>query len=219
MKKAVILLSGGLDSTTTLFYAQKKGFSCHALIFDYGQRHKKEIALAKKIAQYAKCPVHCLKISLPWGGSSLIDTKLKVEVNRDLECEEIPLTYVPGRNIIFLSYAASFAETIGAQDIFIGANAVDYSGYPDCRPVFMKAFNQAILKGLKVGDGGGRLSIKTPLINKTKSQIIKLGLSLDVPYQLTWSCYQGGSKPCRKCDSCRLRQKGFDEINRKDPLC
>ena len=137
--------------------------------------------------------------------------------NRDLNTKEIPSTYVPARNIIFLSFAVSYAETVGARKVFIGANAVDYSGYPDCRPEFYEAFHQVLKTGLKSGVDGHSLRIETPLIHQTKSQIIKLGLKLKVPYHLTWSCYSGGKTPCGSCDSCVLRQKGFSEIGQRDP--
>lgn len=209
MKKAIILLSGGLDSTTTLYYAQNKGYKCFALVFDYGQRHKREIAHAVKVAKLAKIPYRIIKISLPWKGSSLLDKKLKVPVKRQFK--GIPSTYVPARNMIFLSLALSYAEAIGAKAIFIGANAIDFSGYPDCRPNFYRAFQQAI----KTGTKAGKIKIMTPLIGKTKAQIIALGMKLGAPLHKTWSCYQGGKRPCLVCDSCRLRAKGFSLYNRR----
>ncbi|MFA5059216.1 MAG: 7-cyano-7-deazaguanine synthase QueC [Candidatus Omnitrophota bacterium] len=220
MKRAVVLLSGGLDSTTTLFFAQAQGYKVSALIFDYHQRHRKEVLIAKKIAGLAKCPYHIININLPWLGSSLLDKRIPLPKKRDLKtigADKIPSTYVPARNIIFLSFAASFAEAIKAEKIFIGANARDYSGYPDCRPEFFKAYYEVLKKGSKTGVEQKAIKIETPLIHKTKAQIIKLGLSLKVPYHLTWSCYAGGRKPCGVCDSCILRQKGFSELNRKDP--
>ena len=218
MKKAVVLLSGGLDSTTTLYYAKRAGYKTHCIIFDYGQRHCTEIAYAKKIARLAKSDYKVVKIKLPWGGSALLDKKIPLPKNRNIIPQEIPVTYVPARNIIFLSLAASYAETIGARAIFIGANAIDYSGYPDCRPEFYQAYQEALTRGSKTGAEGHPIKIFTPLIRKTKSQIIKLGLKLKVPYHLTWSCYQGGNKPCGRCDSCLLRQKGFDLLNLRDPF-
>lgn len=220
-KKAIVLLSGGLDSATALFYTQKKGFKVFALIFDYGQRHKKEIRHAIRIARAAGCDYRVVKISFPWQGSALLDKKISLPKNRNLanrRVQKIPPTYVPARNIIFLSFAASFAEAVGADAIFIGANARDYSGYPDCRPEFFQAFKKALKKGSKSGVEGKPPSIETPLISKTKGEIIKLGLSLKVPYRLTWSCYEGGKIPCGECDSCLLRKKGFEEIGIKDPL-
>lgn len=217
--KAVVLLSGGLDSATTLYVAKDKGYSPHGLIFDYGQKHAKEINCAKAIAKIARCPFEVIKISFPWKGSSLLDKKRNIPRNRSIKNAEmnIPSTYVPSRNIIFLSFASSFAESIGASAIFLGANAVDYSGYPDCRLDFINAFQKALDKGTKVGVDKKGIKICTPLISKTKAQIIKIGLKLNVPYHLTWSCYQGKTKPCATCDSCRLRQKGFDAAGQKDP--
>ena len=207
MPKAIVLLSGGLDSATTLYYAKSKGYKCFALVFDYGQRHKREISSAVVLAKKAMVPCQIIKIKLPWKGRSLLDKKLKVPVRKDLK--GIPSTYVPARNTIFLSFALSYAEAIGAGAIFIGANAIDFSGYPDCRPSFYKAFQKVVKEGTKKK----KIKILTPLINKTKAQIIKLGLKLKVPLELTWSCYKGGKKPCGVCDSCKLRQKGFDELN------
>lgn len=215
-KKAVILLSGGLDSATTLYYAKQKGYQTHCLIFDYGQRHRKEIRQAVKIAKHSRSDYRVVRIALPWKGSALLDKSLKLPKNRRIIPTEIPATYVPARNIIFLSFAASYAEAIGADTIFIGANAVDYSGYPDCRPEFYKAYQLALKRGLKTGVEGKAIEIYTPLIRKTKAQIIKLGLRLKAPYYLTWSCYQGGRKPCGRCDSCLLRQKGFQQAQHKD---
>lgn len=215
-RQAVVLLSGGLDSATTLYYAREKGYQCFCLIFDYGQRHKKEINSAKKIAQAAGSIWQVIKIALPWKGSSLLDRRIPVSSIR-YQVSGIPLTYVPGRNIIFLSFALSYAEAIGACAICIGANAVDYSGYPDCRPEFYQAFIQAARLGTKAGVEGRPLRILTPLIRKTKAQIIKLGMRLAVPYELTWSCYKGGRVPCQECDSCKFRKKGFREAGLSDP--
>ena len=218
MKRAVVLLSGGLDSTTTLYYAKYKGYKPFCIIFDYGQRHRKEVRQAVKIAQYSHSEYQVVKISLPWKGSALLDKKISLPQNRQNIPKEIPVTYVPARNIIFLSFAASYAEAIGAKAIFIGANAIDYSGYPDCRPEFYKAYQLTLQRGLKAGVEGKPIKIYTPLIRKTKAQIIHLGLQLKVPYHLTWSCYQGGKRPCGRCDSCLLRKKGFDQLNIVDPL-
>ncbi len=221
MKKAVVLLSGGLDSATTLYYAKAKMRKCHCLIFDYGQRHVKEIGSAKRIAEMARCSFQVLKVRFPWKGSSLLDKGLKIPAGR-LKSYKIPSTYVPARNIIFLSFALSCAEAIGAQDIFIGANAIDYSGYPDCRPDFFKAFERVIKTGTKTGsEAAGRRSgieIKTPLIRKTKKEIVRLAGRLNVPLELTWSCYKGAARPCGVCDSCVIRAKGFREAGMKDPL-
>ncbi len=214
-KKAVVLLSGGLDSATTLYFAKDKGFDCFCLIFDYGQRHKKEIQSAKRIAQKAKCNWQLVKITLPHKGSALLDNTKPIPETVSKK-NKIPSTYVPARNIIFLSFALSFAESCGAQDIFIGANSIDYSGYPDCRPQFYHDFIKAANSGTAKGTEGKHFRILTPLIHKTKAQIIKLGTSLGVPYELTWSCYRGGKKPCGKCDSCYYRAKGFKEAKIRD---
>lgn len=216
MQKAIVLLSGGLDSATVLAYAKKMGIAPYCLIFDYGQRHKKEIKQAVCIALHFKCDYQVVKISLPWKGSSLIDKSMKLPKRKVIKLNEIPSTYVPARNIIFLSFASSYAEAIGAQTIFIGANAIDYSGYPDCRPKFFKAYESVLKQGLKTGVEGHRIQINTPLLRKSKAQIIHLAKSLKVPFHLTWSCYSGGKSPCEKCDSCLLRRRGFEEAGVKD---
>ena len=216
--KAVVLLSGGLDSATTLYCALNKGYQCQCLSFDYGQRHKKELRQAKAIAEKVKCEHYVLKIQMPWQGSSLLDKTKRIPRGREIILEEIPSTYVPSRNIVFLSFAASFAEAIGARSIFIGANAVDYSGYPDCRPEFYQAYQKVLDLGTKAGVERKKIKIYTPLIRKTKAQIIRLGKKLGVPYGLTWSCYQGGSRPCGECDSCMLRAKGFEEAKIQDVI-
>ncbi len=212
-KKAIVLLSGGLDSAVTLSIAKSRGFECFCLIFDYGQRHKKEIECAKRIALAADCRFQLLKIKLPQKGSSLIDKKMILPA----PASNIPSTYVPARNIIFLSFAFSYAEAIKAGAIYIGAHCQDYSGYPDCRPEFFRAFSKAILAGTKSGVEKNEIKLITPLIHKTKSQIIRLGESAGVNFKLTWSCYQGGRYPCGKCDSCYYRIKGFKEAKLKDP--
>ena len=171
-KKAIVLLSGGLDSATTLYYAKAKGYAVHALVFDYGQRHRREIAAARAVARAAKVPVEVVKISMPWKGSVLLDLSQHVP-SRGVKKNVIPPTYVPARNIIFLSFAASFAEAVGARDIFIGANAVDYSGYPDCRPKFFKAFQAALDLGLKTGVEKKGIRILTPLVDMTKADIVR----------------------------------------------
>ncbi|MBU0467554.1 MAG: 7-cyano-7-deazaguanine synthase QueC [Candidatus Omnitrophica bacterium] len=218
MKKAVILLSGGLDSATIIYVAKSKGYKPYCLIFDYGQRHRKEINQAKRIAEHTKSKYYLVKIDLPWGGSSLLDKTKNIPKNRSIDHKDIPSTYVPARNIIFLSFAASYAEALGAEAVFIGANAVDYSGYPDCRPEFFDSYQAALKKGMKQGVEGNSVKIFTPLLNKTKAQIIKMGVKLKVPYHMTWSCYVGASRPCGECDSCILRQKGFDSAGVVDPV-
>ncbi len=218
MEKAVVLLSGGLDSATVLYYAKAKGFQPQCLIFDYGQRHRVELRNAVGIARHAGSPYRLVRIRLPWGGSALLDKTIRLPQRKTIDPAEIPVTYVPGRNIIFLSFAASFAEAAGACAIFIGANALDYSGYPDCRPEFFRAFQKALDRGLKAGVRGKRIRICAPLLRKTKAQIIKLGLKLKVPYGRTWSCYNGGRRPCGACDSCLLRRRGFEEAGVADPL-
>lgn len=214
--KAVVLLSGGLDSATTLYYAKDQGYECHCLIFDYGQRHRREIRSAIAVAKKAKCPYWLVNIAMPWKGSALLDEKVSLPKNKSLTRAGIPVTYVPARNIIFLSFAASYAEAIGARDIFIGANAIDYSGYPDCRPDFIKSYQAMLAKGLKTGVEKKALRLQTPLIRLTKAQIIQLAMSLKTPLELTWSCYSGKTKPCGTCDSCRFRAKGFKEAGYED---
>ncbi|MDD5686687.1 MAG: 7-cyano-7-deazaguanine synthase QueC [Elusimicrobia bacterium] len=212
--KAIVLLSGGLDSSVVLF-TNKEKYECHCLGYDYGQRHNREIKSAEKIAAIAGCDYKIVRISFPWKGSPLIDKSKKIPYNDSSGIgKSIPSTYVPGRNTVFLSYALSFAETIGAKKILIGVNAVDYSGYPDCRPEYYKYFN----KMLSVGTRDRNIKIETPIIYKTKKDIVKLGLKYAVPLELTWSCYSGEKKPCGKCDACVLRAKGFSEANMEDPL-
>jgi len=220
-RKAIILLSGGLDSATTLYLAKAAGFECFCLVFDYGQRHNREIECAKALAKKACCKAKIIKINLPWKGSSLLDKQLKVPLRGNGLTDKpvnIPSTYVPARNIIFLSFALSYAEAIGACAIFIGAHAQDYSGYPDCRTEFYKAFSKVVSCGTKAGVQKRRIEIKTPLIDKKKSEIIRLGASLRVPFGLTWSCYRGGKNSCGRCDSCYYRAKGFREAGLRDTL-
>jgi 7-cyano-7-deazaguanine synthase len=220
--KAVILLSGGLDSSTVLYLAKSRGFRCFGLAFDYGQRHKKEIKAAKEIAQSARVDLRVVKIALPWKGSALLDKDIKIpEVTRSgghKVRRNIPATYVPARNIIFLSFALSYAEAINAKALFIGAHAQDYSGYPDCRPEFYQTFRRVVSSGTKSGIEKRKIQIKTPLIGKKKAEIVRLGAKLGVPFRLTWSCYRGLSKPCGACDSCYYREKGFQEAGMTDPL-
>ncbi len=213
-KKAIVLLSGGLDSTTLLYLAREKGYKCSCLIFDYAQRHRKEIFSAVRIAKKTKSDYKIVKISLPWKGSSLLDKTRKLPKG-SLRKKDIPSTYVSARNIIFLSFAVSFGEAIAADAVFIGANIVDYSGYPDCRSEFFKKFKQMIDIGTK---NTRNIKVETPLLNLTKAEIIKLGQRLKVPYELTWSCYKGDKIPCGVCDSCKFRAKGFSQAGIIDPF-
>jgi 7-cyano-7-deazaguanine synthase len=224
-KKAVILLSGGLDSATTLAIARSEAFECYALTFRYGQRHKREIEAAKKIANSLGAVEHrIIDIDLAqFGGSALTDSTIEVPKDRtDLDNHnQIPPTYVPARNTIFLSYALAWAEVLRAFDIFIGVNATDYSGYPDCRGEFITAFEKtANLATAAAVEPKGRYHIHTPIIDMTKAEIILTGAKLGVDYSLTHSCYdpdqQGRS--CGRCDSCKLRLKGFAEAGLKDPI-
>ncbi len=219
-RKAVCLFSGGLDSTTTLYVALSEGYLPLAVTFDYGQLHRREIEAARMIAESLNIKHQIVKISLPWGGSSLIDAALDIPENRSvLEMSEgIPSTYVPARNTIFLSFAMSLAEAQNCEAIFIGANALDYSGYPDCRPDYFELMEAVIRKGTKRGVEGKPLTIKAPLLHLKKSEIVKLGAALGVPFERTWSCYRGGEVPCSTCDACLLREKGFEEAGMHDPI-
>ena len=214
MKKAVILLSGGLDSTTCLALAKAQGFEVYGLSFDYGQRHQDELDCARNIAQHYAIADHKIaRIDLGlFGGSALTSTLMDVPKNRSIEdTHDIPITYVPARNTIFLSFALAYAETIGAFDIFIGVNALDYSGYPDCRPVFIERFQAMANTATAAADDANlHYQIHTPLIDLTKAEIIKQGLALGVDYDMTLSCYdpQDG-QACGRCDACQLRAKGF----------
>ena len=217
-KKAVILLSGGLDSATVLAIAGSEGYACHALSLDYGQRHASELNAARRVAQGQSVIEHkILPIALDaFGGSALTDENIQVPENTT---EGIPVTYVPARNTIFLSLALGWAEVIGARDIFVGVNAVDYSGYPDCRPAFIQAFENLANLATKAGVEGSGFHIHAPLINLTKAQIIQAGADLGVDYSITVSCYQADDQgnACGVCDSCRLRAQGFREAGIKDP--
>lgn len=219
-KKAVVLLSGGLDSATALYMALARGYECHCLTFDYGQRHKREIKSAAAIAKGRKSGYRIVRLEFPWNGSALLDKDMVLPERgiKEIMREGIPATYVPARNVIFLSIAAGYAEAIGAGAIFIGANSRDYSGYPDCRGRFFKAFAAALKAGTRAGCESSGIKIQVPLIRMSKAEIIKAGMRLKVPYGLTWSCYRGGRRPCGRCDSCRLRAKGFKEAGAKDPL-
>jgi 7-cyano-7-deazaguanine synthase len=212
-KRAVVLLSGGVDSTTTLAIAQAQGFECHALSFSYGQRHGVELAAARRIAQAFGVDHKVLEIDLrAFGGSALTDD---IAVPKDQDPgSQIPVTYVPARNTIFLSFALAWAEVLGARDIFIGVNALDYSGYPDCRPEYIAAFQKLADLATKAGVEGARFRVHTPLIEMTKAAIIRKGLELGVDYELTFSCYDPTPEgaPCGHCDSCRIRERGLAEV-------
>ena len=220
--QAVVLLSGGIDSSTALAIARHEGFACHALSFDYGQRHRHELNAARAVAQSLGIDDHrIVQIDLrALGGSALTDD---IDVPKDRAPEEIaegiPITYVPARNTIFLSLALGYAEVLGATNIFIGVNAVDYSGYPDCRPEYIEAFEAMANLATKMGVEGHRITIHTPLVKLTKAQIIERGSELGVDFALSFSCYDpdADGRPCRRCDSCQLRAAGFAEAGRPDP--
>lgn len=223
MKKkgtAVVLLSGGLDSTTALYWAKSEYSSVIALSIRYGQRHVKELNAARAVARAAKVRLHEVVVSLPWlQGSSLTNSSLRIP---DMPLKKIgsggiPSTYVPGRNTIFLSLAVSLADAVGASAIVIGANALDYSGYPDCRPPFINAFGKVAKEGTKRGSEGKPLKILAPLLRLDKKGVVNLARRVGAPLQLTWSCYTGQAKQCHRCDSCKLRAKGFREAGLLDP--
>jgi 7-cyano-7-deazaguanine synthase len=222
VKRAVCLISGGLDSAVTAFLARKQGFEIHALSFRYGQRHAKELLCAKKISNAVGAKNHIvLPVNLEkFGGSSLLQNSSQCIKNHRLKNigKKIPSTYVPARNTIFLSFALAYAETIDADSIFIGVNAVDYSAYPDCRPAYINAFEKLAQLATRRGVEGQRIHIKAPLLRLSKSQIIRLGAKLHVPFSITWSCYRGAKKACGHCDSCLLRLKGFQEAGLIDPI-
>ena len=219
-KRAVCLLSGGLDSSTCLALARREGFECYALSFDYGQRHRFELESARRVAEALGAVEHkTIAIDLrAFGGSALT---ADIEVPKDVVSTGIPVTYVPARNTIFLSIALGWAEVLGASDIFVGVNAIDYSGYPDCRPEFIEAFVRMADLATRAGvEGLSKLQIHTPLISLTKAGIVHLAAELGLNFGLTSSCYDpdGEGRPCGRCDSCRLRLKGFSEAGVVDPL-
>ncbi len=217
--KAVILLSGGLDSTTAMYVAKEAGYELHALSFDYGQKHNRELAAAKEIARDAGAASHKI-VTLnmgQWGGSSLTDSHLPIE-DGAVDRTDIPLTYVPARNMVFLSLAASFAEAIGAYDLFIGVSEVDYSGYVDCRQEFLEAMQEAINQGTVCAvEQGKKITLHAPFLHMSKREEILWGTRLGANYAKSWSCYRGGETPCNTCDSCLLRAKAFREAGLKDP--
>ena len=219
MSKAVILLSGGLDSTTVLAIAKSQGYDCYALSFDYGQKQRSELDSSISIAKKSNVIEHrIMKISLSdIGGSALTDQS--IDVPKYSDSDEIPITYVPARNTIFLSFALAWAEVVDCQTIFIGVNALDYSGYPDCRPEFIEAFENMANLATKQSVEGDRIQIKTPLISMTKAEIIKKGLGLGVDYSETTSCYDANTlgEACGECDACVLRKIGFENANVQDP--
>jgi 7-cyano-7-deazaguanine synthase len=220
MKRAVVLLSGGLDSATTLAISARDGFAAYALSFDYGQRHKLELEAAKRIAASLGALEHRIAvIDLRVFGGSALTGDMAVPKNRETK-GEIPITYVPARNTIFLSYALAWCEVLGAADIFIGANAIDYSGYPDCRPEFIAAFEKLAGVATKAGVEGTKFKIHAPLLSISKAEIIRKGTDLGVDYSLTHSCYDPSADglACGECDSCRIRLQGFREAGLPDPI-
>lgn len=220
--KAVILLSGGLDSSTVLYQAKADGCECYAISFDYQQRHRRELDAAKTIARVAGVVAHqVISFDLrQWGGSALTDEGIDLPTGRSLAtmASEIPVTYVPARNTIFLSFALAYAEAIAAERVYIGVNALDYSGYPDCRPDYIQAMQEVFRLGTKRGRLGQAIAIVSPLLELRKTEIIQLGNKLGVPWQHTWSCYAGEEKACGVCDSCQLRLAAFAELGLSDPL-
>ena len=221
---AVVLLSGGLDSATTLAIARGEGFACHALTFDYGQRHRAELAAAAKVAAALGAAEHrivCIDLSADGGfGRSALTDRIAVPKDRFVE-HDIPVTYVPARNTIFLSIALGYAEVIGSFDLFLGVNAVDYSGYPDCRPAYIEAFERMANLATAAGvQGRGAFHVHAPLLQLSKAQIIRRGLDLGVDFSLTHSCYDPSPRglACGRCDSCRLRLAGFQQAGVKDPV-
>ena len=219
-KKAVVLLSGGIDSATTAALAISRGFELSALVFRYGQRHGVEVRSAEKLVRFFGISDHAV-IDIPAGlfRSALTDRSIAVPKNRDSAETDIPATYVPARNILFLTYGLAYAESIGARSIFIGATAVDYSGYPDCRPEFFAAYQEMANRGTKAGIEGDPFIIETPLITMSKSEIIRTGARLGVDFALTHSCYDPdrSGRACGACDSCRIRKRGFAEAGVADP--
>ncbi len=220
-KKAVVLLSGGLDSTTVLAIAKLQGFACNCLSFQYGQRQAVEVDRARRICKHYTVERHLvLRVDLDAIGGSALTTELEVPKDRPFSAmdAEIPITYVPGRNILFLAHALSWAEVLGASDIFLGINAVDYSGYPDCRPGFLRAFEQMANLGTKAGVTGRPFRFHAPLLQMSKKEIILQGKELGVDYSLTHSCYDPkGDLACGRCDACRLRLQGFRDAGLLDP--
>lgn len=220
MESAIVLLSGGLDSATVLAIAASQAARLHALSFDYGQRHAAELQMARRLVAHAGCEHSVVRLdSTLFRGTALVGDSVAVPTNREID-DSIPVTYVPARNILFLSHALVLAESRNISHIFLGVNALDYSGYPDCRPEFIEAFETMAALGMKTGVEGSPVKIHAPLIELTKADIIRRGLELGVDYSMTSSCYQPDThgRPCRRCDSCVLRARGFDELGVEDPL-
>ncbi len=217
MKKAVVLLSGGLDSATTTAIAQADGYEVIALSFRYGQRHQKELQAAKKVAKALEIKEHfTVDVNLSqWGGSSLTDESITLP-QEGIQPDIIPSTYVPGRNTVFIAIALSLAEAKNARAIYLGINAVDYSGYPDCRPEYLEAYQKLANLASKTAIEGNTIQLIAPLVRDSKVDIVRRALSLGVPIRETWSCYQGGEQPCGLCDSCRIRDRALIEAGRKD---
>jgi len=219
-KKCIVLLSGGLDSTTCLAVAQSQGYDCYTLAINYGQRHRSELVAAQRVSKYFDaCDHKVIKIDLRAMGGSALTADIDVPDHDQVDDSSIPITYVPARNTMFLSIALGYAETVGANDMFIGVNAVDYSGYPDCRPEFIQAFEEMANLATKAQIEGQKFSIHTPLIDLSKADIIKLGHGAGVDYALTVSCYNAdeNGKACGDCDSCYYRKQGFKQALVKDP--
>ena len=220
--KAISLLSGGIDSSVATAIAKSKGYEIYAITFRYGQRHIRELDSAKKLARFFKAKEHqIIDLDLGKFGGSALTSEIDVPEGKTVEeikAGGIPITYVPARNTIFLSYALAYAEVKNADFIFMGANYIDYSGYPDCRPKYLKKFQEMANLALKRAVEGNPIKIEYPLIEMTKAEIIKKGIELGVPFELTWSCYKGGKKACGRCDSCILRLNGFKEAGYEDPI-
>jgi len=221
-RRAVLLLSGGLDSSTVLALARARGYQVHCLSVDYGQRHRGELERARRLARALGAASHRVaRVDLrAFGGSALTDAAIPVPKDRGMRemGGAIPVTYVPARNTVLLSLALAWAEVLGAEDLFIGVNAIDYSGYPDCRPAFLRAFERLARVATRSGAAGGRLRIHAPLLRKTKAQIVRLGTRLGVPYRLTQSCYDPvRGRACGRCDACQLRRAGFEQAKIPDP--
>lgn len=219
MPKAIVLLSGGLDSTTTLAMALHEGCDVTAISFRYGQRHTKELTSAENVCRHYNVDHAIIDLNLSSFRSALTKDDIDVPMDREGELDEkIPVTYVPARNIIFLSIAAGLCESIDADRIYIGANSVDFSGYPDCTPEFFEAYENMINKGTKAGVEGNPIRIMTPILHFSKADIVRTGKELGAPLHLSWSCYNGGEKACGHCDSCRLRLMGFKEAGYRDEI-